>query len=261
MSVVIPAYNEEHTLVGTVTAVQDWLKATGRSYEILMVDNASEDATVPLVMPHVDGAQIRLLRNEVNRGKGYSVRRGMLEATGELRLMCDADCAPSLASLGRMVELIQRGEADVVTGSREAAGARVGRSQPIARRIAGWNFLALCRLIMGEPTRDIFCGFKLFREAAAADAFPLQTLEGWTFDVEVLALARGMGHVVAECGIAWDDREGSRLKMHRVLVPVVAELLRARRSVRRALDSSRAAGASLPSAQERLLADSAKSRS
>jgi dolichyl-phosphate beta-glucosyltransferase len=189
------------------------------------------------------------------------VRRGMLESRGELRLMCDADCAPSLASLGEMVDWLERGEADVVAGSREAAGAQVGRSQPIARRIAGWNFLALCRLIMREPTRDIFCGFKLWRSAAAVDAFSRQSLEGWTFDVEVLALARGMGHTVKECGIAWDDREGSRLKMHRVLLSVVGDLLRARHSVRRALDPSPSALPAEPVAQEALVADSVESRS
>ena len=155
----------------------------------------------------------------------------MLEATGRLRLLCDADCLASLASLGTMVELAD--EADVVIGSRNVDTARVGRTQPIRRRIASWNFLALCRLMMHEPSRDLFCGFKLFRGEAAAAVFPLQSLDGWTFDIEILALARRLGFSVREVGIVWSDREGSRLSMFRVLVPVVRELLQARRNVRR----------------------------
>ena len=235
MSVVVPTYNEEKVIAGTVMALRDLFEADGRPYEIVVVDNASSDATLARLEPLLDGTRIRALRNEENRGKGYSVRRGMLDTSGALRLMCDADCQSSLASLPTMIDLIESGAADVVAGSREAKGANVGRTQPIPRRIASWNFIRLCKLIMHEPLRDIFCGFKLFRGQAAEEAFSRQSLEGWTFDLEVLALARGMGYRVAECGIAWNDREGSRLQMHKVLVPVVIELLRARANVRRTL--------------------------
>jgi dolichyl-phosphate beta-glucosyltransferase len=246
MSVVVPAYNEEKVIAGTVAALRDMFEADGRPYEIVVVDNASTDSTPQKLEPLLDGAKVRLLRNDVNRGKGYSVRRGMLECSGALRLMCDADCETSLPSIPTMVSMIESGAADVVAGSREARGADVGRTQPIPRRIASWNFIRLCKLIMHEPLRDIFCGFKLFRSQAAVDAFSRQSLEGWTFDLEVLALARGMGYRVVECGIAWNDREGSRLQMHKVLVPVVIELLRARANVRRTLAPSAAGAARDP---------------
>src|SRR5215216_1926847 len=155
MSVVIPAYNEEMTVAGTLSAARAWLEERGATYEIVVVDNASTDRTVEVLQPLLDGDRVRLLRNEVNRGKGYSVRRGMLDATGELRLMCDADCLPSLASLSDMVELTD--QADVVIGSRNIQGSHVDRTQPLRRRIASWSFLALCRLVMKEPSRDIFC--------------------------------------------------------------------------------------------------------
>src|SRR5215216_3425953 len=115
MSVVVPVYNEEGAIAGTVAAVLQWLQGTGRSHELVVVDNASEDRTVEALRPFLDDRRVRLLRNDVNRGKGFSVRRGMLEASGELRLLCDADCGPSLASLRRMVEMM--GSADVVAGS------------------------------------------------------------------------------------------------------------------------------------------------
>jgi glycosyltransferase involved in cell wall biosynthesis len=230
--------------------VRDWLEERGRSWEILIVDNASDDRTDDVLAPMLEDSRIRLLRNEHNRGKGFSVRRGMLEASGGLRLMCDADCAPSLPSLPRMVELSE--EFDVVAGSRLAAGADVTRAQPLARRLAGKAFLTLCRVIMREPSRDIFCGFKLFRGEAAAAGFSRQSLEGWTFDVEVLAIVRGLGYSVTESGIVWNNREDSRLSMRRVLLPVVRELVRARRHVDRVLASPPpAAGAKDPLANPR----------
>jgi dolichyl-phosphate beta-glucosyltransferase len=231
ISVVVPAYNEERGIAATVETLRDWLVEHGGDFELIVVDNASTDATVARVERLADGEQVRLLRNESNRGKGHSMRRGMLEARGELRLHCDADCAVCLPSLPGMLELI--GEADVVVGSRLAAGARVGQRQPLRRRIAGRGFQQLCRLVLREPTSDLFCGFKLWRANAAVAAYSRARLEGWTFDAEVLAMARALGYRLREAGIVWTDREGSRVQMGHVLVPVVRELLAARRHVKR----------------------------
>jgi dolichyl-phosphate beta-glucosyltransferase len=231
MSVVVPAYNEEQTIAGTVTAVRDRLEEMGRTYEIIVVDNASEDRTVEVVQPLLDGDRIRLLRNEVNRGKGFSVRRGMLEASGSMRLLCDADCAPSLASLPTMLEAMEN--ADVVVGSRTVAGADVGREQPLRRRLVGWPFIALTRLLLMEPTRDVYCGFKLWRSVAAQAVFSRQRIDGWAFDAESLAMARRLGFRVEEVGIVWVNREASKLSIFATLVPAIRELLAARRNVRR----------------------------
>ncbi len=176
ISAVIPAYNEEKGIVAAVSALAAWLDAQGRSYELLVVDNASDDRTAELLSPLADGARVQLLRNEENRGKGYSVRRGMLAATGELRLHCDADCVPCLPSL---------------PGS-----------------------------------------FKLWRAEAAEAVYSRTRLDGWTFDAEALAMAHALGYQVVETGIVWNERQGSRLSMARVLVPVVRELVEARRHVR-----------------------------
>jgi len=242
ISVVIPAYREQEGIAGTVAAVRDWLEGDGRRYEVVVVDNASEDATVARLQPLLDGDRIRLLRNDVNRGKGHSLKRGMLAATGELRLHCDADCAPSFASLPHMLEL-SSGH-DVVVGSRLAPGAQVGRRQPLVRRIVGRSFQDLCRFVLREPTRDLYCGFKLWRGEVAADVFARISLDGWTFDAEALALARALGYRLTETGIVWLDRDGSRLSMARVLIPVVRELLAARAHVRR--EAARGRGAGLP---------------
>lgn len=228
---VVPAYNEEAAIAATVQALREWLEAHGEPWEILVMDNASEDRTAEIVRELADDERVRLLRNERNRGKGYSMRRGMLEATGELRLHCDADCATSLPSLPHMLELVR--EYDVVVGSRLAAGAQVGRRQRLRRRLAGRSFQQLCRLVLREPTTDLYCGFKLWRGRAAVDAYSRTRLEGWTFDAEVLAMARALGYTICETGIVWTDREGSRVRMGRILLPVLRELVAARRHVRR----------------------------
>jgi hypothetical protein len=119
-----------------------------------------------------------------------------------------------------------------VVGSRLAAGARVAQRQPLHRRIVGRTFVELCRRVLREPTRDIYCGFKLWRADAAEAAYSRTRLEDWVFDAEVLAMARALGYRLRETGIVWSDRDGSRLSMPRVLLPAVRDLLAARRRVR-----------------------------
>jgi dolichyl-phosphate beta-glucosyltransferase len=225
LSVVIPAYNEERAIAATVRAARAALEPLDRPYELIVVDNASEDRTAGLAREA--GAQV--LVNDANRGKGFSVKRGMLAASGDLRLHCDADCTTSFASLPKMLALLDH--CDVVVGSRLAAGADVGRRQPLRRRIMGRSFVDLCRLVLREPTRDLFCGFKLWRAHAAVEAYSRTRLDGWTYDAETLAMARALGFRVRETGIVWSDREGSRLDMARIFVPVIRELLAARRHV------------------------------
>ena len=163
-------------------------------------------------------------------GKGFSVRRGMLEANGDLRLMCDADCAPSLVSLPTMEAKLA--DCDVVAGARNAPSSEVGRQQPLRRRAASIGFILLCRAVMSEPLKDVFCGFKLFTAAAAQDVFSRAQIDGWAFDAEALAIARRLGYRIRPCGIAWVNRPGSRLSIPRVVVPVLGELVAARRHLK-----------------------------
>jgi dolichyl-phosphate beta-glucosyltransferase len=236
LSVVVPAYNEAPWILDSVEQMRERLEALGRPWELIVIDNASPDGTAGRLAPLLADERIQVLRNEVNRGKGYSVRRGMLAARGDLRLHCDADCASSFASLPKLLAEIEAG-ADVVVGSRLAPGARVGRRQPLRRRIVGRSFVLLCRAVLREPTSDLFCGFKLWRADAATTVYGRAKLDGWTFDAETLALARALGFRLREVGVEWNDREGSRLSMLRVVVPVVGELAAARRHVRREVAS------------------------
>jgi len=231
LSVIVPVFNEEAEIPTILPAIRQALEDRGGEWEIIVVDNASTDATVQCMQVHLEDPRIGLLRNEVNRGKGYSVRRGMLKARGELRLMCDADCAASLASLPAMEGAAVN--ADVVAGVRNAPDSRVVRHQPLYRRTVSLGFILLCRTVMSEPLRDVFCGFKLFRAAAAQEVFTRSRIDGWVFDAEALALARALGFEVRACGIAWLNRPASRLSIPRVVVPAVRELIRARVYVRR----------------------------
>lgn len=233
LSIVIPVLNEEEEIVGILAGASTVLDGRGGEGEIIVVDNASTDRTCERVTPFLSDPRIRLLRNETNRGKGYSIRRGMLEAVGDLRLMCDADCVTSLSSLPELEQALT--EVDIAVGSRLSAGAKVDRQQPIRRRIVGFGFLALTRTVMGRLPRDVYCGVKLWRGEVAQIVFERVHLDGWAFDAEALALARRLGYGIGEVGIEWTNRADSRLSIKDVLLPVTGELLAARRNVRRAV--------------------------
>ena len=241
LSIIIPVLNEEEEIGRILTAARDIVTERGTGSEVIVVDNASTDRTRERAEPFVDGDRVRLLRNEVNRGKGYSIRRGMLEATGDLRLMCDADCAASLPSLPHLEEATE--EVHVAVGSRSRGEAHVARQQPIRRRIVGAGFLAYTRLAIGKLPSDVYCGFKLWRSEAAEAVFGRAVLDGWAFDAEALAMAKALGYSLREVGIEWSNRPDSRLSIRSVLLPVTRELLVARRNIHRAVGATTVAGA------------------
>jgi glycosyltransferase involved in cell wall biosynthesis len=252
LSIVIPVLDEEKEIAGILTTAISLLEERGGEWEIIVVDNASTDRTLELAAPFVDGRRVRVLRNDVNRGKGFSVRRGMLAARGDLRLMCDADCMTSLSSLPSMERAAR--EVHVVVGSRVSAGARVARQQALRRRVVGVGFITLTRVAMGRLPRDIYCGFKLWRAGCAQAVFGQVQLEGWVFDAEALAMARDMGYSMREMGIEWCNRPDSRLSIRNTLLPVVGELRAARRNVHRAAAAYRAEQARVQATQAETVA-------
>ncbi len=233
LSIVIPVLNEEDEIAVILGGAIAHLEERGGDWEIVIVDNASTDRTLERAAPYIDGRRVRLLRNEVNQGKGFSIRRGMLDASGDLRLMCDADCVASLRSLPAMERMAS--DAHVVVGSRSSAGAHVTRQQPVRRRIVGAGFIALTRAVLGTLPRDIYCGFKLWQGDCAQAVFGKVQLDGWVFDAEALAIAQRMGYSVTEIGIEWNNRPDSRLSIRHSLLPVLGELTKARRNVRQTM--------------------------
>jgi dolichyl-phosphate beta-glucosyltransferase len=208
LSLVIPAFNEAARLPRTLERVRAFLDARPGGYEILVVDDGSSDATAEIA--RAAGASVRVLRHEPNRGKGYAVRRGMLAATGARRLMTDADLSTPIEELARLEGEIDRG-CDVAIGSRAVAGARIEVRQPLYREAMGRLFNLLVQLLLLPGLKDTQCGFKLFTAAAAEAAFGACRLDGFSFDVEALYVARRRGLRVVEVPIVWRNDAATRV--------------------------------------------------
>jgi dolichyl-phosphate beta-glucosyltransferase len=208
LSVVIPAFNEALRLPATLARVREHLAARGVAHEILVVDDGSSDATADVA--RAGGDVVRLLRHEPNRGKGYAVRRGMLAATGERRLMTDADLSTPIEELARLEAEIDRGF-DVAIGSRAVAGARIEVRQPAYREAMGRLFNVLVQALLLPGLSDTQCGFKLFTAAAAEAAFRACRLDGFCFDAEALYVARRHGLRIAEVPVVWRNDAATRV--------------------------------------------------
>jgi dolichyl-phosphate beta-glucosyltransferase len=208
LSVVIPAYNEARRLPATLVRVREHLAARGLPHEIVVVDDGSADGTAEVA--RAAGGAVRVLGHQPNRGKGYAVRRGMLAATGERRLMTDADLSTPIEELARLEAEIDRGF-DVAIGSRAVAGARIEVRQPAYREAMGRLFNRLVQALLLPGLADTQCGFKLFTAAAAEAAFGACRLDGFSFDVEALYVARRRGLRIAEVPVVWRNDAATRV--------------------------------------------------
>jgi len=208
LSLVIPAYNEEHRLPQTLAAVAAMVDARGHC-EVLLVDNASTDSTPQLAAAFAQRHGYARLLSEPRRGKGAAVRTGMLAATGDIRLVADADLSMPLGEVDKFLRALE--SADVAIGSRHAPGSR-RLGEPLSRRVMGRLFNAWVRLVVLRGFADTQCGFKAFQAAAAEAIFSRQRSNDWTFDVEVLLLARDLGYRVVEVPIEWHYRADSHLR-------------------------------------------------
>ncbi|MCK6485708.1 MAG: glycosyltransferase family 2 protein [Phycisphaerae bacterium] len=222
LSVIIPAYNAARCVADTLDAVQAWLAAHELANEVIVVDDGSADRTAEIVEQR--GRGVRLLRNGVNRGKGYSVRAGMLASTGAWALFLDVDHSTHIRHLERFVE--PAAGADVLIGSRRVGGARILRRQHRLRQLLGRSFPYLVRALALRDVQDTQCGFKLFRRAAVDAIFPRQRVERFAFDVEVLLLARRMGFRIAEIPVDWDNPTDSTLRISCDTLVMFVDVLR-----------------------------------
>jgi dolichyl-phosphate beta-glucosyltransferase len=191
---------------------------------VLVVDDGSTDATADLVRDMAEQDDLlKLVRYQPNRGKGYAVRTGMLSARGELRLFSDADLSTPIADVERLEEALQAGF-DVAIGSRAVPGAKVALHQPAHRELLGKAFNLLVQAMVMPGIHDTQCGFKLFTAAAAENVFRQAQIDGFGFDVEILALARRSGFKIAEVGITWTDDPNSRVRALRDSALIMREL-------------------------------------
>ncbi len=210
LSVVIPAYNEALRLPSTLSRVRQHLAARKGEHEIVVVDDGSTDATAEVA--RAAGGAVRVLRHQPNRGKGYAARRGMLAATGERRLMTDADLSTPIEELAGLEAALDRGY-DVAIGSRAVAGARIEVRQPAYREAMGRLFNVLVQGLLLPGLSDTQCGFKLFTASAAEAAFAPCRLDGFSFDVEALYVARRRGLRIAEVPVVWRNDAATRVSL------------------------------------------------
>ena len=213
LSIVIPAYNEERRLPSTLDAVFTWLdNSCHRDAEVLVVDDGSTDDTAPLVEKRMlQEPRLRLLRNPGNRGKGYAVRHGVLEAQGDWILFSDADLSAPIEELPHLLSAAEKGNFAIAIGSRALDRSLIGVHQSQWREVSGIFFNQVMRLITGLPYADTQCGFKLFRREAARRIFPLQKLDGFSFDVEHLFVAKSLGIPAVEVPVRWNNVEGTKV--------------------------------------------------
>jgi len=230
LSIVIPAFNEGQRLGASLEAVLGYLRGTPfEKHEVVVVDDGSSDDTAAVVDRfRATHPEVRLLRNPSNRGKGYSVRHGMLEASGDWILFTDADLSAPIEELGKLLDAATRRHAAVAIGSRALDRSLIGVHQSWFRENAGRMFNLLVRLIAGLPFADTQCGFKLFTRQAAHQVFRRLRLERFGFDVEALYLARKLGFQAVEVPVRWNHSEGTKVRMLRDSLNMFLDLGRVR---------------------------------
>ena len=228
-SIVIPAYNEAERIGASLERILGYVAESRWSAEIIVVNDGSSDNTSQVVQEYSRrNPIIRVLENPGNRGKGYSVRNGMLNASGQVLLFTDADLSSPIEEANKLFAVIESGEADVAIGSRYLQSELQTRKQPLHRRMLGRAFNVALRTILGLSYVDTQCGFKAFNRKAVTTIFPNMKIERWGFDPEILFLARRYGLRVAEVPVSWAHDHRSKISPMRDGTRMLGELLRIR---------------------------------
>jgi dolichyl-phosphate beta-glucosyltransferase len=215
LSIVIPAFNEERRLPETLRQVLEWASGGNFSFlEVIVVDDGSRDSTARLVEEFARQKPcVRLLRNPGNRGKGYAVRHGMLEAKGQWILYTDADLSSPIGEIEKLCQAAREQKAGVAIGSRAVDRSMVEVHQPAMRELSGRFFNLVMQMVTGLSFRDTQCGFKLYSAEAARQIFTRQKQDGFSFDVEDLLIAKKLGIRAVEVPVRWANVEGTKVRL------------------------------------------------
>jgi len=227
-SIVIPAYNESARLGATIEKVLAYVDAQGWDAEVIVVNDGSRDNTADIVRAFAaKDPALRLVENPGNHGKGYSVRNGMLNARGRIVLFSDADLSSPIEEAPKLLQALDDG-ADIAIGSRWLRAETQTQRQPLHRQLFGRIFNLVLRLTLGLQFKDTQCGFKAFKQPAVQAIFPLQKIERWGFDPEILFLAKKLKFKTQEVSVAWGHSGGTRINPLVDGPRMVMEMLRVR---------------------------------
>ncbi len=237
LSIIIPAHNEESRLPRALRQVFAFLEKQVYVSEVIVVENASNDRTLEVAKKFQTAFPGFRVLHEDLPGKGRAVRRGMMEARGEYRFFADVDFSMPVEEISRF--LPPACNCDIAIASREASGA-IRYDEPHYRHFTGRVFNYFIRTLVLPGLQDTQCGFKCFRGTVAEDIFPMQTLTGWSFDVELLAIARRRGYSIIEVGIPWHFNPDSKIDIFRDSARMFFDLLTIRRNARRGMYDAKA---------------------
>lgn len=212
LSIIIPAYNEEHRIGATLEDIDQKLKNKNFVYEILVVNDGSKDQTAQVVNDLSSRiSNLKLIDNKENNGKGYVVRQGMLEAKGKYRLFMDADNSTTIDQFDNFLPWFEKGY-DIVIGSIEIKGAKINEQAGFYRRFLGKLSKILIRIILGIKIYDTQRGFKAFAHYTIEPVFKRQTIKKWGFDFEILYIANKLGYKIKEVPVIWNNPSESKVR-------------------------------------------------
>jgi dolichyl-phosphate beta-glucosyltransferase len=232
LSIVVPAYNEAQRILPSLERLFAYMDGRHCAYEVLVIDDGSTDDTAAVIRERFgDRPQLRLLAYGGNRGKGYAVRCGAGHATGDVVLFSDADFSTPIEEVEKMLPLLDQGY-DMVIGSRAVKGAEIRERQPFYREGAGKLFNLLVRVLVAPEFHDTQCGFKCYRSAPMHPVLERLQIDGFAFDVEMIALARAAGLRIAEVPVIWVNSPSSKVGVSGGLAAFV-DLFGIRRRARR----------------------------
>jgi glycosyltransferase involved in cell wall biosynthesis len=229
-SIIIPAHNEQNRLPGTLEQIFQFLAQQTFTYEVIVVENASSDRTHEIAKEFAERHKsLRVIQSE--KGKGAAVQRGMLEAKGKFRFMCDADLSMPVEEIVKFIPPALQ-DFDIAIASREAKGA-VRYNEPSYRHWGGRGINFLIQTLILPGLNDTQCGFKCFRAEVAEDIFRRQTLRGWSFDIELLYVARRHGYRIVEIPIHWYHFSDSKVNALRDAIRMIQDIFRIHANARR----------------------------
>ena len=227
ITIVIPVYNEENRITPTLKSIISYFSEKEITYEVIAVDDGSTDNTVKTIEDIKNSCpEVSIFKIGRNSGKGKAVREGMLKAKGDYILFMDADSSTAIGEFEKFLPAIKEDKKDILIGTRKIQSADIIEHQPLIRKVLGEGFSWLSRVATGVSVSDFTCGFKCFSRKAARVVFSKGIIDDWSFDAEILFLARKTGYEIVEIPVRWKNDKESKVRILRDIISSLKGLLR-----------------------------------